>query len=109
MIRGGENIYPGEIEQVAYDLDPVHECVVFGEPDDALGEEMVMMVYLLPEHPDSANTGEPQLREFLQSRLAGYKVPRKILFADAPLPRNASEKLHKLKVREHYLNNLETV
>ena len=108
VIRGGENIYPGEIEQVAYDLDPVHECVVFGEPDDTLGEEMVMMVYLLPEHPDSASTGEAQLREFLQSRLAGYKVPRKILFADAPLPRNASEKLHKLKVREHYLNSLET-
>lgn len=104
VIRGGENIFPGEIEQVAYDLDPVHECVVFGEPDAALGEELVMMVYLMP----GTSLSEDELRVGLAERLAAYKVPRRILFSDTPLPRNASEKLHKLKVREAYLRELES-
>lgn len=99
VIRGGENIYPGEIENVAYELDAVHECVVFGEPDDAMGEEMVMVVYLAP----GAALTEDELRAWLQERLAGYKVPRTMVFSETPLPRNASEKLHKLKVREAYL------
>lgn len=99
VIRGGENIYPGEIEHVAYQLDAVHECVVFGEPDLAMGEELVMVVYLTPAQPLS----EHQLRTYLKEHLASYKVPRNIVFAEQPLPRNASEKLHKLKVREHYL------
>ena len=47
--------------------------------------------------------GENELRDFLGGRLAGYKVPRTIRFSGAPLPRNASEKLHKLKVKEAYL------
>lgn len=103
VIRGGENIYPGEIENVAYDLLAVHECVVFGEPDVAMGEELVMFVYCTPGH----SLSESVLRESLQARLASYKVPRRVLFSSEPLPRNASEKLHKLKVRENYLASLE--
>jgi long-chain acyl-CoA synthetase len=99
VIRGGENIYPGEIETAAYELDSVHECVVFGEPDDAMGEEMVMVVYITP----GKTLEEGELREHLGNRLAGYKVPRTICFSPDPLPRNASEKLHKLKVKEAYL------
>jgi long-chain acyl-CoA synthetase len=99
VIRGGENIYPGEIEQAAYEMDPVHECVVFGEPDAALGEELVMAVYVTPGH----SLSEEELRAFLANRLAAYKVPRTIYFTASPMPRNASEKLHKLKVREAYL------
>jgi long-chain acyl-CoA synthetase len=99
VIRGGENIYPGEIEAAAYELEAVHECVVFGEPDEAMGEELVMVVFVTP----GRQLEERALREWLESRLAAYKVPRSIVFADEPLPRNASEKLHKLKVREAYL------
>ena len=99
VIRGGENIYPGEIEYAAYEFDPVHEVVVFGEPDAAMGEELVMVVY---PHPGQA-LDEAELRSFLKQRLAGYKVPKTILLSDTPLPRNASEKLHKLKVKEQYL------
>jgi long-chain acyl-CoA synthetase len=99
VIRGGENIYPGEIEQAAYELDSVREVVVFGEPDAAMGEELVMVVYPSP----GSDLGEERLREYLRQRLAGYKVPRTIRFWDHPLPRNASEKLHKLKVKEAYL------
>ncbi|MEM1113035.1 MAG: class I adenylate-forming enzyme family protein [Pseudomonadota bacterium] len=99
VIRGGENIFPGDIETIAYEIDGVHECVVFGEPDQAMGEELVMMVYSNAETPPT----EAQVREQLAERLAAYKVPRTIAFADAPLPRNASEKLHKLKVKEAFL------
>lgn len=102
VIRGGENIYPGEIEHAAYKLEAVHECVVFGEPDALMGEDLVMMVYITP----SLSLSEQQLRAYLEEHLASYKVPRTILFAEQPLPRNASEKLHKLKVREHYLQKL---
>ena len=99
VIRGGENIYPGEIEQAAYERPEVREVVVFGEPDAAMGEELVMVAYL----DQNAGLEEGELRGFLAERLAGYKVPRTIRFADDPLPRNASEKLHKLKVKEAYL------
>ena len=99
IIRGGENIYPGEIEAVAYELEAVHECVVFGEPDDAMGEELVMVVYVTP----GRQLSEQDLRDWLGNRLAAYKVPRTIVFSPQPLPRNASEKLHKLKVKEAFL------
>lgn len=99
VIRGGENIYPGEIEQAAYEMPAVREVVVFGEPDDAMGEELVMVAHPAPEEILDAES----LRAFLSDRLAGYKVPRVIEISAAPLPRNASEKLHKLKVREAYL------
>lgn len=99
VIRGGENIYPGEIEQAAYELASVREVVVFGEPDPAMGEELVMVAYPAP----GSSLSEVQLRDFLKDRLAGYKVPRTIQLVDHPLPRNASEKLHKLKVKEAYL------
>jgi long-chain acyl-CoA synthetase len=75
--------------------------VVFGEPDEAMGEELVMVVYTARE----SELTERQIRDYLGTRLAGYKVPRTIIFWDQPLPRNASEKLHKLKVREAYLEN----
>ena len=99
VIRGGENIYPGEIEQAAYKMEKVHEVVVFGEPNAAMGEELVMVAYA---HPDKS-LDEAELRSSLNERLAGYKVPKTIVISREPLPRNASEKLHKLKVREHYL------
>ena len=99
VIRGGENIYPGEIESAAFGMDEVHECVVFGEPDDAMGEELVMVIFISPGH----SLQEQDLRNFLAQRIAGYKVPRTICVSKVPLPRNASEKLHKLKVKEAYL------
>ncbi len=102
VIRGGENIFPGEIEDVAYQLESVHEAVVFGEPDQVMGEELVMVIFVTP----GMALDERTLREHLSARLAAYKVPRTMVFADSPLPRNASEKLHKLKVREAHLAGL---
>jgi long-chain acyl-CoA synthetase len=58
-----------------------------------------MVAFVTPGH----SLTQEALREFLAQRMAGYKVPRTIRFANEPLPRNASEKLHKLKVKEAYL------
>jgi long-chain acyl-CoA synthetase len=99
VIRGGENIYPGEIEQAVYELPEVKENVVFGVPDDAMGEELVLVLHLNP----GENMSEEALRTFLKGRLASYKVPRHIRFWEQPLPQNASGKLHKLKTREAFL------
>jgi long-chain acyl-CoA synthetase len=98
VIRGGENIYPGEIEQVAYQLPAVLENVVFGVEDAAMGEELAMVAYGKDE-----SLTEAALREFLGERLAGYKVPRYIEIRRESLPQNASGKLHKLKVKESFV------
>jgi long-chain acyl-CoA synthetase len=99
VIRGGENIYPGEIEQAVYELPQVKENVVFGVPDDAMGEELALVLYLNP----GETLDEEALRLYLKNRLASYKVPRHIRFRDEPLPQNASGKLHKLNAREAFL------
>lgn len=99
VIRGGENIYPGEIEQAVYEVPEVKENVVFGVPDETMGEELAMVLYIA----EGEDLTEEAVRGFLKSRLAAYKVPRYIQFSDAPLPQNASGKLHKLKVREAFL------
>ena len=99
VIRGGENIFPGEIEHAVYEMSQVKENVVFGVPDEAMGEELAMVVYVEPGQALS----EQALREYLLSRLASYKVPRYIQFWDHPLPQNASGKLHKLNVRTAFL------
>jgi len=101
VIRGGENIFPGEIEQAVYELPQVMENVVFGVPDEAMGEELAMVLYLSPGQALS----EADLRAYLQTRLASYKVPRHIQFWDHSLPQNASGKLHKLKTREIFLGD----
>ncbi len=103
VIRGGENIYPGEIEQVAYELPQVQEVVVFGVPDEAMGEELVLVLYLV----QGRTLEEEELRRFLASRLAAYKVPRHVLFSTRPLPQNASGKLHKRDVREAFITAMD--
>ncbi|NND69489.1 MAG: acyl--CoA ligase, partial [Halioglobus sp.] len=99
VIRGGENIYPGEIEQAVYELSEVKENVVFGVPDDAMGEELVLVLHLNP----GASLTEDDVRAYLKERIAGYKIPKHISFWKEPLPQNASGKLHKLKTRDMFL------
>jgi long-chain acyl-CoA synthetase len=99
VIRGGENIYPGEIEQAVYEMPQVKENVVFGVPDEAMGEELALVLFL----SSGESLSEDELREYLKGRLAGYKVPKHIQFWTESLPQNASGKLHKLKTREIFL------
>jgi long-chain acyl-CoA synthetase len=98
VIRGGENIYPGEIEQAAYKHPGVQEVVVFGVDDETMGEELGLVCFVKP----NTSLTEAELRKTLSQHLATYKVPKYIGFSAEPLPRNASEKLHKLRVSEMY-------
>ena len=99
VIRGGENISPIEIENVAYRHPAVKEVAVFGVADDAMGEELAMVCH---PQPDAALT-EDDLREHLRISLPAFKVPKYITLTDAPLPRNASEKIHRLALRRSYV------
>ncbi len=100
VIRGGENIYPGEIEDVAYRIDGLQENVVFGVPDETMGEEMVLVAYA----PETVNLSTEQIRSSLSEALAAYKVPKHIVVRNEPLPKNASGKLFKKKLRDEYID-----
>jgi acyl-CoA synthetase (AMP-forming)/AMP-acid ligase II len=91
IIRGGENIYPIEIEQVIHEFPGVLECAVVGMPDEHWGELPRAHIVLASGAtiPDS-----DQLRAFCRGRLASYKVPVAWVF-ESELPRNASGKILK--------------
>ena len=101
VIRGGENISPIEIENVAYRHTAVKEVAVFGVADDAMGEELAMVCH---PQPGSVLT-EAELREHLLSALPAFKVPKYLTLTDKPLPRNASEKIHRLALRDSFVAN----
>lgn len=99
IIRGGENISPIEIENVAYRHPGVKEAAVFGVPDNTMGEELALVYY---PQPDSALT-EPILRQHLAATLPAFKVPKYIVASGQPLPRNASEKIHRLALSRNFV------
>jgi acyl-CoA synthetase (AMP-forming)/AMP-acid ligase II len=94
-ICGGFNVYPAEVEQVLARLDGVAESVVIGVPDARLGE--VGKAYVVPR-PGFALT-EAAVLAFCRERLAGYKVPRAVVFRD-DLPRTPAGKPLKRSLRE---------
>ncbi|NND39808.1 MAG: acyl--CoA ligase [Pseudomonadales bacterium] len=102
VIRAGENIYPGEIENAAYTLDGVQEAVVFGVPDPVMGEELAMIVYARDEDGVSVDG----LRAHLANGLAGFKVPKYIELRNQPLPKNITSKLFKRQMREDFIATL---
>jgi long-chain acyl-CoA synthetase len=104
VIRGGENIAPAEIENVAYRHSSVKEVAVFGVPDDAMGEELAMVCH---PQPGSSLT-EDELRAHLRDALPTFKVPKYVALSDEPLPRNASEKIHRLALRNSFVAKLLT-
>ena len=91
VIRGGENIYSGEVENALYDHPAVMDAAVIGIPHHTLGEEPVAVVHLSPGH----NATEAELRAWVADRLAAFKVPVAILFHPETLPRNANGKILK--------------
>jgi fatty-acyl-CoA synthase/long-chain acyl-CoA synthetase len=97
IISGGVNIYPAEIEIELRQHPAVYDCAVIGVPNQEWGEEVKAVVQLRPDSPAS----EDEIREFLSLRLADYKRPRSIDFADE-LPYNPSGKLLKKELRQRY-------
>jgi long-chain acyl-CoA synthetase len=91
IIRAGENIYSAEVEAAIYEHPAVYEAAVFGLPDERLGEVVACAVMLKPGEYLSADG----LRLHLRTRLANFKVPTRVAFANEPLPRNAAGKFLK--------------
>ncbi|MFC4117772.1 acyl-CoA synthetase [Nonomuraea zeae] len=96
-ISGGENVYPAEVESVLSEHPAVAEAAVFGVPDDTWGEVGRAVVVLKP----GAGADAEDLVAFLRGRLAGYKVPRSVVWADE-LPRTSSGKIVKPALRAAY-------
>jgi len=99
VIRGGENIYPLEVEKVLMDCPEVLETTAFGVPDDQWGEELAVVLRL----KQAGSMDEEAVRQFLAARLAAFKVPRYVAFTQEPLPRNATEKVLKKDVRHAFI------
>jgi fatty-acyl-CoA synthase len=101
IIRGGENIYPREIEEFLYTHPAVAEVSVIGIPDERYGEEIMAFVILRGgEQVDSE-----ELREFCRGKIAHYKVPRHISVC-AELPMTVTGKIQKYKLREQAIEQL---
>jgi long-chain acyl-CoA synthetase len=99
IIRGGENISPVEIENVAYRHPCAKEVAVFDVSDYIMGEELAMVCH----RQSGTSLTEAELRTHLRSVLPAFKVPKYVVVMDTPLPRNASEKIHRLALRKGFV------
>jgi len=99
LIRGGENIYCIEVENVLYDHPAVMDAALVGIPHKTLGEEPGAVVTLKP----GAEATEKELRAFVAERLAAFKVPVKILFWRETLPRNPQGKILKNELKKLFV------
>ena len=97
IISGGENVYPAEVESALLELPGVREAAVIGVPDGTWGEVGLAVLTLEP----GAERDPEQIRTALRARLAGFKVPRVVRFADE-LPKTATGKIRKPDLRQLY-------
>jgi fatty-acyl-CoA synthase len=98
IIRGGENIYPAEIEAYLFTHPKIAQVAIFGIPDEKLGEEIVAWVQL----HTGEEMNEKELRDFTREGLAHFKVPRFIRFVDE-FPMTVTGKIQKFKMREQMM------
>src|SRR6185437_16222782 len=101
VIRGGENVYPREVEEFLYRHEAIEDVQVIGVPDARYGEELCAWVKL---RPGTELTVE-QVREFCQGQIAHYKIPRYVRFTDA-FPMTVTGKVQKFKMRETSVSEL---
>ncbi|MBQ7096086.1 MAG: AMP-binding protein [Clostridia bacterium] len=101
IIRGGENIYPKEIEEFIYTHPDVKDVQVIGVPDKKYGEEIMACIIL--KEPGSVSAEE--MTEFIKASMARHKVPKYISFVDS-FPMNAAGKILKYKMREQAAREL---
>ncbi len=101
IIRGGENIYPKEIEDYLYTHPKIKDVQVIGVPDKAYGEEIMACVVLA----DGVESSEAEIKEFCLANMAKHKCPRYVRFVDG-FPMNAAGKILKYKMREEAVEYL---
>jgi acyl-CoA synthetase (AMP-forming)/AMP-acid ligase II len=98
IIRGGENISAAEVEAECYACPAIAEVSVFGVPDERLGEVPVAVIL----RKDGERLDEDELRQFLDGKLAKFKIPERIIFSDEPLPRLGTGKIDRRSLRAQY-------
>jgi fatty-acyl-CoA synthase len=101
VIRGGENVYPREIEEFLYTHPAVKDVQVIGVPDERYGEELCAWVVL----KDGAAATEDEIREFCRGQIAHFKIPRYVMFVEG-WPMTVSGKVQKYKMREESVAKL---
>ena len=98
ILRGGENISAAEVEAAIYHCEGIAEAAVFGAPDERLGEIPVAILH----RREGSNLSEDDLRDFLSGRLAAFKIPARMIFADEPLPRLGTGKIDRVALKQEY-------
>jgi fatty-acyl-CoA synthase len=101
IIRGGENVYPREVEEFLYTHPKIRDVQVVGVPDVKYGEAVMAFVQL---HPGESAT-EEEIRAFCQGKIAHYKIPRYVKFVDS-FPMTVTGKIQKFKMRESAIEEL---
>lgn len=95
IIRGGENIYPREVEEFLYTHPKIMDVQIVGLPDQRLGETLVAWIRLKP----GQQTTEEEIRQFCRGKIAHFKVPQYIRFVDE-FPMTVTGKIQKFRIRE---------
>lgn len=101
VIRGGENVYPREIEEYLFTHPKIKNVQVFGVPDEKTGEELCAWIVLR----QGEHASEEDIRDFCQGRIAHYKVPRYVRFVDE-MPLTVTGKVQKFVMREEMIRLL---
>jgi fatty-acyl-CoA synthase len=101
IIRGGENVYPREIEEFLYTHDAIADASVYGVPDPRYGEAIMVSVILR----EGAELTADELREYCSGRIAHYKVPKYVTFVDE-FPLTVTGKVQKFKMRDAAVEEL---
>ncbi len=101
VIRGGENVYPREVEEFLYTHPSIEDVQVIGVPDEKYGEEMCAWVKL---RPGAELTGE-EVMDFCRGKIAHYKIPRYVRFTE-DFPMTVTGKVQKFKMREVSISEL---
>jgi long-chain acyl-CoA synthetase len=104
IIRGGENIYPKEIEEALYAHDSILECAVIGLPDEKYGEQVVAVIRL----KEGKNEDPNSIRNYLRNKIATFKLPNKYEFV-LEIPKTSTGKIQKLKLREELIGDTKLV
>ena len=98
IIRGGENISAAEVESACYACPQIAEVSVFGVPDERLGEVPIAIIYLA----DGAALEPGELQDFLEGRLAKFKIPERVIVSADPLPRLGTGKFDRRALKAQY-------
>jgi len=102
VIRGGENVYPREVEEYLYRHPKIEDVTVVGVPDAKYGEELCAWIRLKPGETADAE----EVTAFCRGQIAHYKIPRHIRFVDA-FPMTVTGKVQKFLIRKQMIEELE--